>query len=1028
MDLTEEPSIVSIKEKAHRRQFSLGGGRFLPSGFTGLCKKLASSTLCLTIAFTAFGAFLPRADSSMISAESLTSYEMDVNLNDYYQDTLDSSYYAWRGKVNLTGAIAVGEITGTSIAAYLDTSVVPVFNISTAGLAVVDKKYDYAVQIDTSLYARGYHTLRIYDGTIASAGEKTPILTIPVYFEYSEIATIFNINTFCNMRQDAFYSSSIITEVLLGASVEVLGQKTGDNNTSTDPKFTYSTNIWNLVHYEKNGTVYTGYISSAFLSKMQTGISKMKVTAGDAPIQEFLPGKQTYDLNLPFSASDLSVSDVALYNPDDTMQVLVNGVEKVPPYTSLPLITGDNVIEFIVTSADALSSVTYTYNIWRIAESTEAEFQAQLAKFPESYRNSLQVLHSQYPNWLFVAFNTDLKWEDVVSAHDSGSVSLIEISTPAEYKYSDVIMDGTSFVRASSAAVEYYLDPRNFFGAQSVFEFEQLTYQPTMHTLAGIQKLLAGSGLAGYEQMFLTAGVESGVSPYHLAARSRQEVTAWSPVGLSAVATGTYSGAEGIYMGLYNFYNIGTGSGKPYQIIWHGLNFSKGNAYSNNENTYFLGTPKSDLEKSKYLLPWDTAEKAIVGGGKYIGANYISIGQDTLYLQKFDVDATSGLYSHEYMQNIRAPYHEALQSYNAYAQTDALSNSFVFRIPVYLNMPQLASPKPEDTNKLNALAVTSCDFTKVFNFTTAFSSGCDNYSATVPTDVDKITITASTLNSKATITGQTGEQSLVVGENTFVIACNPSNGIPRNYTVNITRTAPAKSANNLLSALSITNGTTDVALIPGFTAGHTGPFSAIVADTVAEITIAAAAQADTAVVTAEDTGVKTLSYGLNTLTLHVTAENAEVRTYTVQITRNIPKAASPTFTLAQGTLSGVPLQTTAAGIKAGMSPSVITYRLFSASGVECPDTALAGTGMILRAYFGDTIMEEFTLLVYGDANGDGKINSTDYAQLKFHILRLKSLNGFLFNAGDVNKDGKINSTDYSLMKFHILKMKSIDQK
>jgi beta-N-acetylglucosaminidase len=998
MDLTEEPSIVSVKERTHRRAFHLGRSRFLAAGFIESIKKLISSALCLTIVFTAFSAFLPRADSSLISAESLTSYEMNVNLNDYYQDTLDSSYYAWRGKVNLTGAIAQSEITGTSIAAYLDTSLIPAFNISTAGLAVVDGKYDFAAQLDTSLYTRGYHVLSIYSGTIAFAGEKTPILTIPVYFEYSEIATIGNVTTSCNMRVSATTESGIVAAVPLNASVDVLGEVTGQSRPE------YGTNLWSLARYEDGSTIYTGYILSYFVLKMQTGISKMKVTAGDTPIQEFLPGKKTYDLNLPFSASDLSASDVALYNPDDTLQVLVNGVEKAPPYTSLPLITGDNVVEFIVTSEDALTSVTYTYNIWRIAESTEAEFQAQLARFPESYKNALQVLHSQYPNWLFVAFNTGLNWETVVSAHDSGSVSLIEISTPTEYKYSDVIMDGTSFVRASRAAVEYYLDPRNFFGTQSMFEFEQLTYQPTMHTLTGIQRLLAGSGLAGYEQMFLTAGVESGVSPYHLAARSRQEVTAWSPVGLSAVATGTYTGAGGIYFGLYNFYNIGTGSSTDTDLL-----VQRGLAYASGTNP-------------KYDLPWNSALKAIVGGGKYIGANYISIGQDTLYLQKFDVDATNGLYNHEYMQNIRAPYHEALQSYNAYAQTSALSNSFVFRIPVYSNMPALSSPKPEDTNKLNSLAVTGYDFTS------AFSSSSDTYSTTVPTNVDKITITASTLNSKATITGQTGLQSLLVGDNTFVIACNPSNGTTRNYTVHVTRTSPTKAANNLLGSLSITNGASEVALTPGFVAGHTGPFTVTVADTVAEITLTAAAEADTTVVTAGDLGAKTLSYGLNTLSVHVTAENAEVRTYTIQVTRSIPKAASPSFTLAQGIMSGVPLQTTAANLKAGMSPSVITYRLFSAAGVECPDTALVGTGMILRVYFGDTLMEEFTLLVYGDANGDGKVNSTDYAELKFHILKLKLLSGKLYDASDVNKDGKVNSTDYALMKFHILKLQFITQK
>lgn len=66
------------------------------------------------------------------------------------------------------------------------------------------------------------------------------------------------------------------------------------------------------------------------------------------------------------------------------------------------------------------------------------------------------------------------------------------------------------------------------------------------------------------------------------------------------------------------------------------------------------------------------------------------------------------------------------------------------------------------------------------------------------------------------------------------------------------------------------------------------------------------------------------------------------------------------------------------------------------------------------------------LLMYisrrGDVNGDGKINSADYAVLKRYVLGDKSLkevfawNVVSIQALDVNFDGKINAADYAMLK------------
>ena len=170
-----------------------------------------------------------------------------------------------------------------------------------------------------------------------------------------------------------------------------------------------------------------------------------------------------------------------------------------------------------------------------------------------------------------------------------------------------------------------------------------------------------------FSQAIMDAANSSGVSPYYLAARIRQEVG----INGSDSVYGTYEGYEGIY----NFYNIGANSGED--PIKNGLE------YASNETM------------GKYLLPWNNPAKAIKGGAIWIAANYIAVGQDTLYFQKYDVvNNGTQLYNHQYMQNIFAARSEGLTTYNTYKSIGLLDNNYNFIIPVYENMPAELSIEP----------------------------------------------------------------------------------------------------------------------------------------------------------------------------------------------------------------------------------------------------------------------------------------------------------------------------------------------
>ena len=71
----------------------------------------------------------------------------------------------------------------------------------------------------------------------------------------------------------------------------------------------------------------------------------------------------------------------------------------------------------------------------------------------------------------------------------------------------------------------------------------------------------------------------------------------------------------------------------------------------------------------------------------FVRSDYIDIGQNTLYLQKFDVVSQDGeLYWHQYMQNLFAPESEASNMMTIYEASNTVDANLNFIIPLYENM------------------------------------------------------------------------------------------------------------------------------------------------------------------------------------------------------------------------------------------------------------------------------------------------------------------------------------------------------
>ena len=329
---------------------------------------------------------------------------------------------------------------------------------------------------------------------------------------------------------------------------------------------------------------------------------------------------------------------------------------------------------------------------------SDAQFEQAMKNegFPESYKQSLRALHSAYPYWQFKAYKTGLDWNTAVTEESKTGVNLISNARAKAWKSTEKdaydastgkwkVFDGSTWVAASKAAVAYFMDPRNYLNDRSIYMFELLEYQSQYQTKSGVNTILSNTpfynkkfsytdvntGAAKtmyYVTAFMEAAKISKASPYHLASRVKQEVVT-SATTTSTAVTGTVSS----YPGIYNFYNIGaTSSSTP---VLNGLKWA------------------SDKKAGTYLRPWTDPYRSIVGGAQYISSGYIAKGQNTCYLEKFNVTSYKR-YSHQYMTNVEAAYEESIKTKKAYAGMMDKS-PLVFSIPVYENMPAANSPMPK---------------------------------------------------------------------------------------------------------------------------------------------------------------------------------------------------------------------------------------------------------------------------------------------------------------------------------------------
>ena len=712
--------------------------------------------------------------------------------------------------------------------------------------------------------------------------------------------------------------------------------------------------------------------------------------------------------------------------------------------------------------------------------------------FPSSYKPYIDELEKKYPNWEFKALYTNLDWKYVIDNENVFGKNLVPKSYSDSWKNTkkgeyNVEVD-SGWVDSSRSAVEYAMDPRNFLNYVRVFQFEELSYNSRTNTVSSIEKILYGTEFYNkiveyknssgtnivtdkkYSDLILSAAKTSSVSAFHLASRIKQEV---GPFLSHSSISGTVSG----YEGLYNFYNIGaTSSSEPMGAIINGLKYAKD------------GKGASSSTKTKYLIPWNTKERAITGGAKFIGSSYINLGQNTIYLQKFHVYDTTDdeLFWHQYMTNVLAPYSESKLIYTGYANSNLLNSSMSFVIPVYNNMPELPCTSPAisssdfttDNTKVYANVETSLNVRSgpgtSYESLTTIPSGTkmtriakgkqkgelwdrvklesglvgyvfQTYVEEVPdVQVEKITLSLdkTTINKgerikiKASISPEDAvDKTLKYSSDNTSVATVSSDGYIQGISSGSAKIT-AKASNGVTGTINIKvySPVTDIITSTDnivLQIGETYKINATVIPDDADNKNILYNSENSGIAKVDEQGIVTGETEGETSINAVSEEGTISKKIKVKVIPQIQEGEiiiDESLYVEGNEMSGLENKNNTADKILNKIKTNYSVEIYNSKGSKISGNELVGTGSVIKVLNNKDLIMEYNVIMYGDVNGDGKINSVDLLVLQRHILEIEKFSGVFLKAGNIRKNGRNpSSVDLLLIQRHILGLQNIVQ-
>jgi len=692
--------------------------------------------------------------------------------------------------------------------------------------------------------------------------------------------------------------------------------------------------------------------------------------------------------------------------------------------------------------------------------------------FPASYQSYIDKLKKAHPSWELKAFYTHLDWTAVLNSEASGTYSRIQNSAYGDaWKRIEESGSGSynaaGFVLASRAAVAYTLDPRNFLNDEGIFQFRVIDKNIDSDTEAAVNAVAyktpmydAKIGDKTYANVIQKVGLDKTIAPTFIISRIRQETSC------DIINNGSINGKNSIHPGYYNFFNIGAVDGS--------------------------GAVQAGINMAVYM-GWNSQEKAIAGGMDWLNKKYVKYGQNTVYFQKFDVANPYGnavvMLSSQYMTNISAPQGEAKITYNGISRAGTLENKYTFYIPVYDNMPSVASPVPttgyyQDDNTMVYLDDPSDNLSDTFKIRSwADSSSNSNvvYKLVEPADVSKKTVITRTKKGIETgwdyiefnVNGQKIE-GYIWSSYVYEYPYNKVTGVKLNVSEktlkngeSFTLTAAIEPLDAKYKDVQWSSSNTKVVTVE-----QNGKVTAVAAGS-AIITATTKDQGKTATcvvnVTDKNPSItldkekytvvkdKNTSFKVNILDTDITEYDISIEDENIaKITDGKISGIKAGTTKLIVTLKGTEFKSEAVievieiadgdvvidesltvndniitKVETGTKVSDMLNKISTTYDIEIKnvsgniisenDVVGTGTTVEIKNSNKETI-DTYTIVIYGDIDGNSKVDSMDMYKTIQHILGNNKLQNEVFKAGDTNSDSKIDSMDmYNIIQIILKK-------
>ncbi len=648
------------------------------------------------------------------------------------------------------------------------------------------------------------------------------------------------------------------------------------------------------------------------------------------------------------------------------------------------------------------------------------------------FKEKIDNIKSAHPNWNIVIMETGLDWNQVLVAESSftGSspYSLIQGKSGAWVCSScgTKAYDNGSWYHASEAAISYYMDPRNWMepNSSTILQFLQIGWVET--TDENIYNAIKGTFLDKDDQgmenakAINRASKENNANPFYVVARIIQEQ------GINGGATYKMSSDDKFY---YNIFNIGASGNGSSQIIANALAKAKAN-------------------------DWDSLEKSISGGIKVLFSDYINQKQDTIYLNKFDVESYKGLY-HQYMQNIEAPKSESTLMYNKIKDSGILNQALTFVIPVFLNMPQKNSASPDTMSELGPINIRVKAGHSDIIVRESRSTSSKQVTTLKDSSINVLSVERFG-DGWHKIILENGTEGYVYFNSNYLEEVNDVTNCDEGVIINgdgaELKAGPKsnqKTITNIANGQSLTRidnsgrYTFDgkvwdrVKLSDGKQGFVMRDYLQLETEASNVFTIRAEGGlylrsepngtairllADGSKVTRTEIGNSLVNgYYWDKVTTSSGAVGYVARSYLRDKDGNVPSGVQTDI------LTNVKKDDDKS--KVLVEPDVTAETLkekYSNAKITKPDGTEVSSGVIGTGYKIEVNSKSYTVIKMGDSSGDGKINSADLLKIQKHLLKVNDItNTPYFEASDVTGDGKINSADLLKIQKYLLNVSDI---